>query len=92
MIKYFNGERVLLKFETESETLSTEKSVEWYLGPVNYFIIREDGTLNGEELHKGDIVITLMEGEVAFKAPDNVANAIKNRINTLSGADAEQGD
>ena len=83
MIKYISGKRNLFKFETESEKLSPVKNADWYLGADDYFILDEDGILNGEELHKGDLVITLMDGEVAFKAPDNVANAIISYIETL---------
>ena len=90
MIKYINGKRNLFKFETESVELTPVKNVDWYLGAEDYFIIDEDGVLNGEELHKGDIVITLMDGEVAFKVPDNVANPIKNYIDMRNRKKEEQ--
>lgn len=83
MIKYVSGKRNLFKFETKSEKLSPVKSANWYLGAEDYFILDEDGILNGEELHKGDLVITMMDGEVAFKAPDNVANTIISYIEEL---------
>ena len=83
MIKYISGKRNLFKFETESEKLSPVNNSDWYLGADDYFILDEDGILNGEELHKGDLVITLMDGKVAFKAPDNVANTIISYIDML---------
>ena len=83
MIKYISGKRNLFKFETESEKLSPVNNSDWYLGADDYFILDEDGILNGEELHKGDLVITLMDGKVAFKAPDNVADTIINYIEEL---------
>ena len=90
MIKYISGKRNLFKFESESEKLSLVKNADWYLGADDYFILDEDGILNGEELHKGDLVITLMDGEVAFKAPDNIANTIISYIKKLERKKEEQ--
>lgn len=92
MIKYISGKRNLFKFETESEKLYLVKNANWYLGNDDYFILDEDGILNGEELHKGDLVITLMDGEVAFKAPDNIANTIISYIKKLERKKEEQED
>ena len=90
MIKYINGKRTLFKFETESVELTPVKDVDWYLGAEDYFILDEDGILNGEEVHKGDIIITLMDGEVAFKVPDNVVNPIRNYIDMRNRKKEEQ--
>lgn len=54
MVKYYNIEGALVRFVDEVPVVVKRD----YLSINNMFRITEDGTLNGRELHEGDIVIT----------------------------------
>lgn len=54
MIKYYNIEGALMKFVDEVPTVIKRD----YVSINNMFRITEDGTIDGREVHEGDIVIT----------------------------------
>lgn len=80
MIKYFINEGMsrMGRFNTETEEFDTIK----YSIPriSDMYIAPEDGTLNGKEVHKGDIVLQMYsisgdgEQEIFIIADDNLKN------------------
>lgn len=54
MVRYYNIEGALVKFVDEVPVVVKRD----YVSINNMFRITEDGTLDGKEVHEGDIVIT----------------------------------
>lgn len=90
MIKYVSSKGYMFKFDKESESIEPIKEIDWYMGREIYFIIEEDGEINEEEVHKGDVVMTILDGEAVFKVPDNIATIIKNKVEDMNKKKAER--
>lgn len=84
MIKYISAKHYLFKFDKDSENIKPINEVNLYRGHERYFILEEDGEINGEVVHSGDIVMSILDGKAIFKVPDNVANVIKDYISSLN--------
>lgn len=84
MIKYISSKGCIFKFDKDSESIEPINEVDWYMGRESYFILEEDGEINGEIVHSGDVVMTILEGKAMFKVPDSTANLIKERVANLN--------
>ena len=84
MIKYISSKGCMFKFDKDSESIEPIKEIDWYMGRENYFILEEDGEINGEIVHSGDVIMTILDGKAMFKVPDNAANIIKDRVANLN--------
>ena len=90
MIKYISAKGYVFKFDKDTENIEYVKEIDWYMGRENYFIVEEDGEVNGENVHSGDVIMTILDGEAVFKVPDNVATIIKNKVEDLNKKKAER--
>lgn len=54
MVKYYNIEGAIAKFTNDTPTIIKRD----YVSINNMFRITEDGTIDGREVHEGDIVLT----------------------------------
>lgn len=84
MIKYIGSKGCIFKFDKDSESIEPINEIDWYMGRESYFILEEDGEINGEIVHSGDVIMTILDGKAMFKVPDNTANLIKDRVANLS--------
>lgn len=84
MIKYISSKGCMFKFDKDAENIKPINEIDWYMGRVSYFILEEDGEINGETVYSGDVIMTILDGEAAFKVPDNVATVIKNKVANLN--------
>lgn len=90
MIKYISAKGCIFKFDKDSESIEPVKEVDWYMGRECYFILEEDGEINGEVAHSGDVIMTILDGEAVFKVPDNAATIIKNKVEDINKKKAER--
>lgn len=84
MIKYISSKGCMFKFDKDSDSIEPINEVDWYMGRNGYFILEEDGEINGEIVHGGDVIMTILDGKAMFKIPDNAANIIKEKIANLN--------
>ena len=84
MIKYISSKGCMFKFDKDTENIEDIKEIDWYMGREGYFILEEDGEINGEIVHSGDVIMTILDGKAMFKVPDNAANIIKEKIANLN--------
>lgn len=91
MIKYISSKGYVFKFNKDTENIEYVKEIDWYMGRENYFIVEEDGEINGEIVHSGDVIMTILDGKAMFKVPDNAANIIKEKVEDITKKKAEIG-
>lgn len=84
MIKYISSKGCMFKFDKDTENIEDIKEIDWYMGREGYFLLEEDGEINGEIVHSGDVIMTILDGKAMFKVPDNAANIIKDKIANLN--------
>ena len=90
MIKYISSKGCMFKFDKDSENIESINEVDWYMGREGYFILEEDGEINGEIVHSGDVIMTILDGKAMFKVPDNAANIIKEKVEDTNKKKAEK--
>lgn len=90
MIKYISSKGCMFKFDKDSESIESINEVDWYMGREGYFILEEDGEINGEIVHSGDVIMTILDGKAMFKVPDNAANIIKEKIEDINKKKAKK--
>lgn len=72
MVKYYNIDGALVKFVDEVPVIIKRD----YVSINNMFRITEDGTIDGREVHEGDIVITFYHTNVIVSAQKTWRNEI----------------